>query len=375
MHDRFVATPDPVGILEALSAAVIVIDAGDVIRWTNSSAEQLLQTSRAGLNGHGLVEIVPGDGPLHALVRQVRGSLSNVADHRIPLETPRISFPALSVQMSPLLDADGHDRGWVVVTMSPHSIAQRIDQHLLHRHAGRSVVAMSALLAHEVRNPLAGIRGAAQLLEMSANADDKELLQLICDEVDRINNLVERMGLAADPRELERRPVNIHEVLERARRLGETGYGNGIRFGERYDPSLPPAFGHRDQLIQVFVNLIKNACEAVGTERGEIMLSTAYQHGVRIAVAGGAKPVDLPLVVRVQDNGPGVPEDMRAHLFDPFVSAKPGGHGLGLALVAKIVGEHGGLVECDSEPGRTVFTVMLPVVAIESAADAEGKSP
>jgi two-component system, NtrC family, nitrogen regulation sensor histidine kinase GlnL len=152
-------------------------------------------------------------------------------------------------------------------------------------------------------------------------------------------------------------------VLERARRLAETGFGEGIRLIERYDPSLPPAFGHHDQLIQVFVNLIKNACEVLGRDRGEIVISTAYQHGVRIAVPGAAKPVDLPLVVRVQDNGPGVPLDMQPHLFDPFVSAKPGGHGLGLAIVAKIVSEHGGLVECDSEPGRTTFTVMLPVAA------------
>ncbi len=220
---------------------------------------------------------------------------------------------------------------------------------------------MSALLAHEVKNPLASIRGAAQLMEMNVAEDDRELVDLICDEVDRINNLVDRMGLAADPRGLERGPVNIHEVLERARRIAETSFGEGIRLIERYDPSLPPAFGHRDQLIQVFLNLIKNACEVLGPDRGEIVISTAYQHGVRIAVPGAAKPVDLPLVVRIQDNGPGVPDDLRPHLFDPFVSAKPGGHGLGLAIVAKIVSEHGGLVECDSEPGRTVFTVMLPV--------------
>ena len=357
------STPGPAAIVEALSAAVLVIDADGIICDANPSAEQILQTSQHGLVGHSLDVIIPDDSPVHALVRQVRSSNASIADHGIPLETQRVTIPAISVQLAPVLDSNGRDQGFVVLSLSPHTIAQRIDQQLLHRHAGRSVAAMSALLAHEVKNPLASIRGAAQLMETSVAEEDRELVTLICDEVDRINSLVDRMGLAADPRSLERGPVNIHEVLERARRLAETGFGEGIRLIERYDPSLPPAFGHHDQLIQVFVNLIKNACEVLGRDRGESIISTAYQHGVRIAVPGAAKPVDLPLVVRVQDNGPGVPEDMQPHLFDPFVSAKPGGHGLGLAIVAKIVSEHGGLVECDSEPGRTTFIVMLPVAA------------
>lgn len=355
--------PGPAAILEALSAAVLMIDADDVVRQANASAEQILQTSRHGLVNHRLDSIIPSDSPLHALVRQVRGTSASIADHGIPLDTQRVSIPAISLQLSPVLNDNGRTDGWIVLSISPHTIAQRVDQQLLHRHGGRSVAAMAALLAHEVKNPLASIRGAAQLMELAASAEDKELVTLICDEVDRINGLVDRMGLVADPRGLERGAVNIHEVLERARRIAETGFGEGIRILERYDPSLPPAFGHRDQLIQVFVNLIKNACEVVTPDRGEVVLSTAYQHGVRISVPGAAKPVDLPLVVRIQDNGPGVPDDMREHLFDPFVSAKPGGHGLGLALVAKIVSEHGGLVECTSEAGRTVFTVMLPVAA------------
>jgi two-component system nitrogen regulation sensor histidine kinase GlnL len=361
MQMQVPSQPSAAAILEALSAALIVIDADGVICQANSAAEQFLQISRQSLLQRRLQDIVPEDSPLHALVGQVRASNVSIADHGIPLETQRISIPAISAQISPVLDSNGADMGFVVLSLSPHTIAQRIDQQLLHRHAGRSVAAMSALLAHEVKNPLASIRGAAQLMEMNVAEDDRELVDLICDEVDRINNLVDRMGLAADPRGLERGPVNIHEVLERARRIAETSFGEGIRLIERYDPSLPPAFGHRDQLIQVFLNLIKNACEVLGPDRGEIVISTAYQHGVRIAVPGAAKPVDLPLVVRIQDNGPGVPDDLRPHLFDPFVSAKPGGHGLGLAIVAKIVSEHGGLVECDSEPGRTVFTVMLPV--------------
>lgn len=355
------ATPDAVAVFEALAAAILVVDNDNAIVMANGAAEHLLHVSQRGLVGQKLDEILPSDSLVQTLVSQVRATGSSVADHNIPLETPRVSLAAVSVQVSPVFGPSGGGLASVVVSLTPNTIAQRIDQQLMHRHAGRSVAAMAALMAHEVKNPLAGIRGAAQLLEGSVPPEDRELATLICDEVDRINALVDRMGLAADPRGLDRGPVNIHEVLERARRLAETGFGGHVRFEERYDPSLPPAFGNRDQLIQVFVNLIKNACEAVGGGGGQLVLSSAYQHGVRIAVPGAAKPVDLPLVIRIQDNGPGVPEDMREHLFDPFVTGKAGGHGLGLALVAKIVSEHGGLVECDSQPGKTVFTVMLPV--------------
>ncbi len=355
--------PDAEAVLEALAAAVLVVEADNSISMANSAAEHLLQTSRSALVGRKLEAIIPPDSLVQTLVTQVRASGSNIADHDIPLNTPRISLAAVSVQVSPISNSAG-DRhlGAVVLSLTANTIAQRIDQQLAQRHAGRSVAAMAALLAHEVKNPLAGIRGAAQLLEGGLSREDRELITLICDEVDRINALVDRMGLASDSRGLERGGVNIHEVLERARRVAEAGFGGNVRMIEQYDPSLPPAFANRDQLIQVFVNLIKNACEAAGNRQLEIVLSTAYQHGVRIAVPGAAKPVDLPLMVRVQDNGPGVPEGVREHLFDPFVSGRTGGHGLGLALVAKIVSEHGGLVECDSVPGRTVFTVMLPVV-------------
>jgi two-component system nitrogen regulation sensor histidine kinase GlnL len=168
---------------------------------------------------------------------------------------------------------------------------------------------------------------------------------------------------------VERRSVNIHEVLEHVRRLAMSGVARHARIVESYDPSLPPVWGNRDQLVQVFLNLVKNAAEAVPEAGGVIELATAFQHGVRL-VAGGAGRVHLPLVVSVRDNGPGIDEAIRANLFDPFVTTKRGGSGLGLALVAKLVGDHGGLVECDSRPGRTVFRVHLPVGPAASDDDA-----
>jgi two-component system nitrogen regulation sensor histidine kinase GlnL len=225
---------------------------------------------------------------------------------------------------------------------------------------------MAAVLAHEVKNPLSGIRGAAQLLEQNASEADRELTQLICEEADRIRAMVDRMDVFGD-RPIDRRPVNIHQVLERVRRLAETGFARPHRIIELYDPSLPPVWGSRDQLVQMLLNLVKNAAEAAPAGGGEIVLSTAYRHGLRLSTGKAGERVHLPLLVTVRDNGPGIPEDIRPHLFDAFVTGgKPGGQGLGLALVAKVVGDHGGLVEVESRPGRTEFRLHLPMAPEEA---------
>ena len=343
-------------VMGALPDPVFVVDQSDRIRYVNLAAEQFFQSSASVLQRQDLTDVIPFDSPLIALVGQVRSRSSSVAEYGLILSTPKIGPHRVDVQISPIVE----DPSYFVVTLREQGIASKIDHQMLHRGAARSVTSMASVLAHEIKNPLSGIRGAAQLVEGSVGSDEKALLRLICEETDRIVALVDRMEIFSDPRPVDREPVNIHEVLEHVRSLAENGFAKGIRFEERYDPSLPPVPGARDQLIQVFLNLVKNAAEAVPKEGGEIILTTAYRHGVRVAVPGTRERMDLPLEICVIDNGDGVPEDLVSHLFDPFVTTKPGGTGLGLALVAKIIGDHGGIIDCDSEPRRTVFRVLLP---------------
>ncbi len=352
---------DPSAVLNALANAVIVVDSENRILRVNQAAEQLFRGSASFLSGQAIDAIVPQDSPVLGLIDQARRFRSVVAEYDVALETPRIGSHAVDVQASCIPE----DPGAVALVVQLRSIAEKINSQLNHMGAARSVTAMAAMLAHEVKNPLSGIRGAAQLLESDLSNEERKLTQLICDEADRIVTLVDRMEVFSDRLPLEREPVNIHKVMDRVQQLAQTGFGKHARFSNNFDPSLPPVWGNHDQLVQVFLNLVKNAAEAVGSVGGEIVLGTAYNQGVRFALPGLKNRVHLPLMVWVRDNGPGIPEDLRRYLFDAFVTSKPKGSGLGLALVAKIIGDHGGVIEFDSIPGRTVFRVMLPMAQPE----------
>ncbi|MCC7167479.1 MAG: PAS domain-containing protein [Rhodospirillales bacterium] len=352
-------SPDALQVLNALPLAVITIDGSGQIRAMNSAAEQFFESSLAHLEGTALSELLPIDSPLFALIDQARVEGGSVSEFGVTLDSLRTGPRNMTVLVAPLPDSPG----WMTIGLHEHSMAVKLGRQLVQRGAARSVTAMAAMLAHEVKNPLSGIRGAAQLLEENASQEDRALTRLICDETDRIRALVDRMESFSDNRPLERGAVNIHRVLEHVRRLAETGFARHVAIAEHYDPSLPDVWGNRDQLIQIFLNLVKNAAEACPREGAEIALTTAYQHGVRLAVPGGEARVHLPLVVSVTDNGGGIPEDLWPNLFDPFVTTKTKGSGLGLALVAKMVADHGGLVEFDSRPRHTVFRVHLPVVS------------
>jgi two-component system nitrogen regulation sensor histidine kinase GlnL len=353
-------------VVNALPLPVIVVAPDGKITDANAAAENFFEVSAPLLKRHHLRELIPFGSPLLSLVEQVRERGGAVNEYRVDLATPRNPGERLvDLYVTPLPERSGH----VVVMLQERTIADKMDRQLTHRGAARSVSALASMLAHEIKNPLSGIRGAAQLLEQSAADDDRTLTRLICDEADRIVKLVDRMEVFADKRPVDREPVNIHVVLEHVKRLAQSGFARHIRFVEDYDPSLPAILGNRDQLIQVFLNLVKNAAEAIGpgATDGEIQLTTAFRPGVRLSLPGSKTRVSLPLEFCVKDNGPGVPEDLRPHLFEPFMTTKPTGTGLGLALVAKIIGDHGGIVECESQPRRTSFSVLMPMYTGDDA--------
>jgi two-component system nitrogen regulation sensor histidine kinase GlnL len=363
-------TPVPAG--ESLRAAAfdlapepaIVVGEGGQVVAANEAAERLFGQSLGVMTRSGLAAAAAPDSPLLALVARAQAEGGPGRERGFEVSLFGQSAFRADGSAAPLED------GSVLLTLTVRSGALSGERGGAESAGLKTIIGLGRMLAHEIKNPLAGIRGAAQLLKSGARVEDTPLAQLIVDEVDRVKRLVDRMEAFSDDAAPTCRPINIHLVLDRVRTLAVNGVGEGLAVVEDYDPSLPLTPGDEDQLIQIFLNLVKNAAEAAhrrGDGQGEIIIRTAFRHGVRIRTGGARGLRSTPLEVRVIDNGPGVPAHLRDSLFQPFVTGRNGGVGLGLALVSKLVSAHGGLIDFESEPGRTAFRVLLPIVTEEPA--------
>jgi two-component system nitrogen regulation sensor histidine kinase GlnL len=352
-------------LLDMLPQPVISIGSNRHVTYANFAAQEFFGSSLNLLRRQHIVDVLPFGSPVISLIERCLDNNLSFNEYGIDLGAPMQTLGTSAGRMVDLhvtpTEFTPDDRHALIV-VQPRSIAHHIDRQLTHRGAARSVSAMSAMLAHEIKNPLSGIKGAAQLLEGDAGPEGVELTRLICSETDRITGLVDQFEQFTETHADLDSPVNVHAVLGNVRLLASNGFGKHVTFFESYDPSLPMVKGNKDLLTQVFLNLVKNASEAVSGKKPEIKLTSSFRPGVRLSVPGRARPVSLPLEFTIIDNGSGVPEDIKTHLFDPFVTTKSSGTGLGLALVAKIIGDHGGTIECTSEPGRTEFCVRLPMI-------------
>lgn len=350
-------------VLNSLTDAILTIDGANRFTFANAAAEQLIGSSFPILSRKKLEDIVPFDSPLMALVEQSRHKSAVITEYDVNIGNPKIGDLKIDVHVSRLIaDPENLDDGSLLIQLQQRTIAQKINQQHTHRNSTRLVSGMAAMLAHEIKNPLSGIKGSAQILAQEVSDDDKPLTDLISEEVDRICNLVDRMEIFTDHRQIDKKEINIHKILEHVIKLAKNGFGKHVNFVEIYDPSLPETYGDKGALIQVFLNLVKNSCEAVPKKTGQVTITTSYRQGVRIAASDSEEILNLPLEICIIDNGSGIPEEIKADIFDPFVTTKSGGTGLGLPLVAKTIADHRGLIECESDAGKTTFKLLMPAV-------------
>jgi len=355
-------------IFAALPNPVFVLDRENRFIYLNQAAEIFFQSSRMMLLGTPLTSIMPADSNFLSMVNRARAQSISVGDQGVELAGPKIGLKLINVQITPLGDREP----CLLITIQERALAERLRGQSLFRGAARSIAAMAALLAHEVKNPLAGIKGAAQLLEADLDAEGQGLTRMIVEESDRVAALLDRMEGFAGGANLVLAPLNIHEILDHCLNVAQASYGAHMKIKRFYDPSLPLVNGHRDLLIQAFINIIKNASEATELN-SEITIKTSYSQGRRLtfaAVNGGSY---APVQVEVIDNGRGISEELRDHIFDPFVSGRSGGSGLGLTMVASVIADHGAMIDVESVPGQTVFRMNFPVAPEFEQAEEEAE--
>ncbi|WP_099823575.1 two-component system sensor histidine kinase NtrB [Oceaniglobus indicus] len=348
----------------SLPMPALLLDPADTIAEINPAAELFLNASARSLRGAPVFDRLAIDAPLEQAFSRVRRDHGALFINTVDIGTGHAPPVQCNLQLAPMVGMPG----FVLLTMEPRQIADRLGQAHKVKSSARSAIGMAEMLAHEIKNPLAGITGAAQLLSMGLSGGDLELTDLIVMESRRIVALLDQVEQFGNLRPPIRRAINVHDLLDRCRKTAMVGFAGHMRIIEDYDPSLPPTHVDADQMMQVFLNLIRNATDAAGAGGGRITLRTFYDVSLRLRRADGTGGA-LPLQVEVIDDGPGLPPEIAADIFEPFVSGRVNGTGLGLALVSKIVSDHDGWLNVASAPGRTVFRISLPIAPKAAIAD------
>lgn len=344
--------------MEALSYPVFGLSPDHRFLFANYAAEVFFERSRQLLLKSHLADFFGDDSPIFGLLRRLSAGGQSVGDQEMTLISPRIGKKLVNMQISAHKDGLG-----AIVSLQMRDMADQLRGQSLSRGAALSMSKMTSLLAHEIKNPLAGIKGAAQLIELDGNREQADLSQLIVEEVDRIAELLNRIESMAGAGKLNFAPLNVHEVISHVIAVTEASFGRNITIERQFDPSLPDIMGDRALLIQAFLNLLKNACEACDStgDKGVVRIITSYAlHSITSSSAQAREKV-LPLQIDIIDNGEGIPSSLRDILFEPFISSKSEGSGLGLAVVASAVADHGGLVSVQSQKGQTAFQILLPL--------------
>ena len=353
------ARPVPGAIWAALPVPAMLLarrNGQEVIEECNPAAELFFSASSASLAGQPAFDRLSIDAPMEEALERTRANRAPIFINDADVSTGERPPVLCNLQIAPIDDS----AELLLLLVAPREVAGRLGRAQAIKAAAKSAIGMAAMLAHEIKNPLAGIAGAAQLLSMGLKPADRELTDLIVAETKRITALLDQVEQFGDQRPPQRQPVNIHDVLERARRSAVVGFAAHMSIHDDYDPSLPLVWVDADQLLQVFLNLLRNAAQAQ-PGGGVIRMRSYFERGLRLRGGAGAGDIALPLHVEIIDDGPGLPPEIADNAFEPFVSGRENGTGLGLALVSKIIGAHDGWVTCESRPGRTVFRLSLPL--------------
>jgi len=358
-------------VMDVLPFPVVLLEAEDKFIWLNHAGEHFFKSSLSILAGTSLDRLIAPDSQVFSLIRRARQSGSSVEDKSVTFIGPRIGLKGASIQLVPF-SLPHYAAPVILMTLQERKGAEQLATQQNFKGAALSMSRMSALLAHEIKNPLAGIKGAAQLLEMEIPEAQQELSHMIVSEADRITSLLQRIENLSSDAPVRFETVNIHEVLDHCLKITAASFGRHLEIKRSYDPSLPDIQADRELLVQCFINLFKNASEATA-EGDHLSVQTSYSLTRYVTTENSRKLIHLPLQIAIADSGKGVPDDLQAHIFEPFVSGKSNGSGLGLAMVASVIADHGGAIAMQSTPQGSVFTLNLPITQSYIEANAAGE--